>query len=69
MAQCGVNEDYGRQLLKRETGGFVILHSKSILPYEVSKMMSNGIVVQNCRTDPQCDSFLTDTALNYTKLH
>ena len=29
----------------------------------------DSIVVQNCRTEAQCDSFLTDTALNCTKLH
>ena len=30
---------------------------------------ARDIVVQNCRTEAQCDSFLTDTALNCTKLH
>ena len=32
-------------------------------------MHCSSMVVQNCRTVVQCDSFLTDTALNCTKLH
>ena len=34
-----------------------------------AQVKSVHIVVQNCRTDPQCEFFLTDTALNCTKLH